>query len=76
MKQAADLKAMDSGGTSDPYVIVFLTSDIRKKYETKVHRKTLSPVFNESFIFQVGCKALCKFIDLFQFSLVLLKFSV
>uniref|UniRef100_A0A8C6XDI3 C2 domain-containing protein n=1 Tax=Naja naja TaxID=35670 RepID=A0A8C6XDI3_NAJNA len=47
---------MDSGGTSDPYVIVFLTSDIRKKYETKVHRKTLNPVYNESFIFQVGCK--------------------
>ncbi|XP_034272761.1 synaptotagmin-8 isoform X2 [Pantherophis guttatus] len=54
VKQAADLKAMDSGGTSDPYVIAFLTSDIRKKYETKVHRKTLNPVFNESFIFQVS----------------------
>ncbi|XP_070621103.1 synaptotagmin-8 [Erythrolamprus reginae] len=54
VKQAADLKAMDSGGTSDPYVIVFLTSDIRKKYETKVHRKTLNPVYNESFIFQVS----------------------
>ncbi|XP_007431740.1 synaptotagmin-2 [Python bivittatus] len=54
VKQAADLKAMDSGGTSDPYVIVFLTSDIRKKYETKVHRKTLNPVFNESFVFQVS----------------------
>uniref|UniRef100_A0ABM5F8M4 Synaptotagmin-8 isoform X1 n=2 Tax=Pogona vitticeps TaxID=103695 RepID=A0ABM5F8M4_9SAUR len=53
VKQAADLKAMDSGGTSDPYVIVYLTSDIRKKYETKVHRKTLSPVFNESFVFQI-----------------------
>ncbi|KAJ7344362.1 hypothetical protein JRQ81_000312 [Phrynocephalus forsythii] len=53
VKQAADLKAMDSGGTSDPYVTVYLTSDIRKKYETKVHRKTLNPVFNESFVFQI-----------------------
>nr|XP_008106275.1 PREDICTED: synaptotagmin-8 [Anolis carolinensis] len=53
VKQAADLKAMDSGGTSDPYVIVYLTSDIRKKYETKVYRKTLNPVFNESFIFHI-----------------------
>ncbi|XP_042293496.1 synaptotagmin-8 [Sceloporus undulatus] len=53
VKQAADLKAMDSGGTSDPYVIVYLTSDIRKKYETKVYRKTLNPVFNESFVFQI-----------------------
>ncbi|XP_061466112.1 synaptotagmin-8 [Rhineura floridana] len=53
VKQAADLKVMDSGGTSDPYVIVYLTSDMRKKYETKVYRKTLNPVFNESFLFQI-----------------------
>nr|XP_056707935.1 synaptotagmin-8 [Euleptes europaea] len=53
VKQAADLKAMDSGGTSDPYVIVYLTSDMKKKYETKVYRKTLNPVFNDSFIFQI-----------------------
>uniref|UniRef100_A0A8C6ZCA6 Synaptotagmin 8 n=1 Tax=Nothoprocta perdicaria TaxID=30464 RepID=A0A8C6ZCA6_NOTPE len=53
VKQAADLKAMDSGGTSDPYVIVYLTSDMKKKYETKVYRKTLNPIFNESFTFQV-----------------------
>ncbi|NXD71998.1 SYT1 protein, partial [Eolophus roseicapillus] len=53
VKQAAELKAMDSGGTSDPYVIVYLTSDMKKRYETKVYRKTLNPVFNESFTFQV-----------------------
>ncbi|XP_009705060.1 PREDICTED: synaptotagmin-8, partial [Cariama cristata] len=53
VKQAAELKAMDSGGTSDPYVIVYLTSDMKKRYETKVYRKTLNPVFNENFTFQV-----------------------
>ncbi|NXP20502.1 SYT1 protein, partial [Scytalopus superciliaris] len=53
VKQAVDLKAMDSGGTSDPYVIIYLTSDVKKRYETKVYRKTLNPVFNESFTFQV-----------------------
>ncbi|NXD83796.1 SYT1 protein, partial [Halcyon senegalensis] len=53
VKQAAELKAMDSGGTSDPYVIVYLTSDTKKRYETKVYRKTLNPIFNESFTFQV-----------------------
>ncbi|NXU87959.1 SYT1 protein, partial [Xiphorhynchus elegans] len=53
VKQAVDLKAMDSGGTSDPYVIVYLTSDMKKRYETKVYRKTLNPIFNESFTFQV-----------------------
>ncbi|NWY58950.1 SYT1 protein, partial [Chionis minor] len=54
VKQAAELKAMDSGGTSDPYVIVYLTSDTKKKYETKVYRKTLNPIFNESFTFLVS----------------------
>lgn len=53
VKQAAALKAMDSGGTSDPYVIVYLTNDVRKKNETKVYRKTLSPSFNETFVFKV-----------------------
>ncbi|KAJ6665035.1 hypothetical protein lerEdw1_005266 [Lerista edwardsae] len=53
VKQAANLKAMDSGGTSDPYVVVYLTSDMRKKFETKVYRKTLNPVFNDSFLFQI-----------------------
>uniref|UniRef100_A0A8D2PFZ9 Synaptotagmin 8 n=1 Tax=Zosterops lateralis melanops TaxID=1220523 RepID=A0A8D2PFZ9_ZOSLA len=52
-----DFEAMDSGGTSDPYVIVYLTSDRRKRYETKVYRKTLNPIFNESFTFQVQTKA-------------------
>ncbi|NXE36447.1 SYT1 protein, partial [Ptilorrhoa leucosticta] len=53
VKQAVELKAMDSSGTSDPYVIVYLTSDVKKRYETKVYRKTLNPIFNESFTFQV-----------------------
>ncbi|XP_075047354.1 synaptotagmin-5 isoform X2 [Mixophyes fleayi] len=51
--QAADLPALDIGGTSDPYVKVFLLPDKKKKYETKVHRKTLNPTFNESFTFKI-----------------------
>lgn len=51
--QAEDLPALDMGGTSDPYVKVYLLPDKKKKFETKVHRKTLSPVFNETFIFKV-----------------------
>lgn len=41
------------GGTSDPYVKVYLLPDKKKKFETKVHRKTLNPVFNEQFTFKV-----------------------
>lgn len=52
--QAADLIGMDMSGTSDPYVKVFILPDKKKKYETKVHRKTLNPVFNETFVFKVS----------------------
>lgn len=44
---------MDIGGTSDPYVKVYLLPDKKKKFETKVQRKNLCPVFNETFIFKV-----------------------
>ncbi|CAL8352680.1 unnamed protein product [Gadus morhua 'NCC'] len=62
--QAADLISMDSGGTSDPYVKVSLLPDKKKKYDTKVHKKTLNPVFNETFVFKVpyeelGGKTVC-----------------
>ncbi|XP_062601764.1 synaptotagmin-1-like isoform X1 [Saccostrea cucullata] len=50
--QAADLPGMDMSGTSDPYVKVYLLPDKKKKFETKVHRKTLNPVFNETFTFK------------------------
>jgi len=52
--QAMELPAMDMGGVSDPYVKVFLVPEIKgmKKFETKVHRKTLNPFFNETFLFK------------------------
>lgn len=51
--QAEELPALDMGGTSDPYVKIYLLPDKKKKFETKVHRKTLNPVFNETFVFKV-----------------------
>lgn len=51
--QAEELPGMDMCGTSDPYVKVYLMPDKKKKFETKVHRKTLNPVFNETFNFKV-----------------------
>uniref|UniRef100_A0A915KUZ0 C2 domain-containing protein n=1 Tax=Romanomermis culicivorax TaxID=13658 RepID=A0A915KUZ0_ROMCU len=50
--QGEDLPGMDMSGTSDPYVKVYLMPEKKKKFETKVHRKTLNPVFNETFIFK------------------------
>ncbi|XP_068453481.1 synaptotagmin-6 [Clinocottus analis] len=50
--RASDLPAKDLCGTSDPYVKVYLLPD-RKKFQTRVHRKTLNPSFDESFQFPV-----------------------
>lgn len=50
---------MDSGGTSDPYVRVLLFPDKKKKFDTKVHKKTLNPVFNETFVFKVSFSHPC-----------------
>ena len=52
--QAEELPGLDMSGTSDPYVKTYLLPDKKKKYETKVHRKTLNPVFNETFVFKVA----------------------
>ncbi|XP_063405091.1 synaptotagmin-9-like [Mytilus trossulus] len=48
---AEDLPARDFSGTSDPYVKIYLLPDRKNKCQTKVHRKTLDPEFNESFTF-------------------------
>ena len=56
--QCKDLMAMDLGGTSDPYVKIYLLPDKKRKQETKVHRKTLDPEFNESFKYEVATSRL------------------
>jgi len=50
---ANDLPAMDLNGTSDPYVKVYVLPDKKKKFETKVQKKSLDPVFDETFNFKV-----------------------
>uniref|UniRef100_A0A8C9S4E3 Synaptotagmin 3 n=1 Tax=Scleropages formosus TaxID=113540 RepID=A0A8C9S4E3_SCLFO len=52
--KALDLPAKDANGFSDPYVKIYLLPDRKKKFQTKVHRKTLNPVFNETFQFGVA----------------------
>ncbi|KAF7259772.1 hypothetical protein EG68_02740, partial [Paragonimus skrjabini miyazakii] len=51
--EAVDLPAMDMCGTSDPYVKLYLLPNKKRKFETKVHRKILNPVFNETFVFKI-----------------------
>ncbi|TSK45837.1 Synaptotagmin-1 [Bagarius yarrelli] len=58
VKEAADLMAMDSSGTSDPYVKVHMYPNKSKTFETKVFRKTINPAFNEHFYYQISHKEL------------------
>lgn len=51
--RGVDLPAKDANGFSDPYVKMYLLPDRKKKFQTKVHRKTLNPIFNETFNFNV-----------------------
>lgn len=48
INQGKDLIAADFGGKSDPYVIVTAAD---RQYTTKVHEKTLNPVWKESTSF-------------------------
>ena len=48
---AVNLPAMDRRGTSDPFVILFLLPNKEEIFESKVHRRTLDPVFDEVFEF-------------------------
>lgn len=50
--QCRDLPPMDMSGKSDPYVKCYILPEKKKKYETKVHRKSLNPIFNETFVFK------------------------
>ncbi|KAK7488978.1 hypothetical protein BaRGS_00019782, partial [Batillaria attramentaria] len=54
ISRAESLPAKDFSGTSDPYVKVYLMPDRKTKHQTKVHRKTLNPEFNETFTFPVA----------------------
>ncbi|XP_072014688.1 synaptotagmin-7-like [Amphiura filiformis] len=50
--RAKGLPAKDFSGTSDPFVKILLLPNKKHKVETKVKRKNLNPVWNETFLFE------------------------
>lgn len=55
--KARNLPKMDITGLSDPYVKIYLLYNGQRisKKKTHVKKRTLNPVFNESFLFDVPC---------------------
>ncbi|PIO76634.1 C2 domain protein [Teladorsagia circumcincta] len=47
------LPAMDRNGMSDPYVKLCILPERKQKYETKIIRNSLNPVYNETFLFSL-----------------------
>ena len=55
--EANDVPSMNSNGTSDPYIKLYLLgpkpSDKIKEVQTKIIEKTLNPIWNEEFHFPI-----------------------
>ena len=54
--KCTNLKAMDTNNLSDPYIKIFQWQNGKRynKQKTTTKIKTRNPVFNESFIFEIG----------------------
>lgn len=59
--KARNLPRMDVTGLADPYVKIYLLMDGKRiaKKKTHVKKRTLSPVFNESFAFDIPTNEVC-----------------
>ncbi|XP_043463969.1 synaptotagmin-5 [Leptopilina heterotoma] len=51
--EARDLRARDLSETADPYAKIRLLPDKNNVWQTRIHRRTLNPVFDEDFVFEV-----------------------
>lgn len=59
--EARDLPGMDLNGLSDPYVNVYMLNNKNfQTFRTKIHKRTLNPVFNETFSYQISYVELAK----------------
>lgn len=51
--EAHDLRARELSGIADPYAKIRLLPDRSNVWQTTIHRRTLNPVFDEDFVFEI-----------------------
>ncbi|KAH8366428.1 hypothetical protein KR084_005443 [Drosophila pseudotakahashii] len=51
--EAQNLQPRQYSGTADPYAKVRLLPDKKNFWQTRIHKRTLNPVFDEQFVFEV-----------------------
>ncbi|XP_055381688.1 synaptotagmin-B [Condylostylus longicornis] len=50
--EAQELQPRDFSGTADPYAKIRLLPDKKNVWQTRIHKKTLNPIFDEDFVFE------------------------
>ncbi|XP_048508331.1 synaptotagmin-5 isoform X2 [Athalia rosae] len=51
--EARNLQGRELSGTADPYAKIRLLPDRSNVWQTRIHKRTLNPVFDEDFVFEV-----------------------
>uniref|UniRef100_A0A1B0CSS2 C2 domain-containing protein n=2 Tax=Lutzomyia longipalpis TaxID=7200 RepID=A0A1B0CSS2_LUTLO len=50
--EAQDLQPRDFSGTADPYCKIRLLPNKTNVWQTRIHKRTLNPIFDEDFVFE------------------------
>ncbi|EDW04129.1 synaptotagmin-5 [Drosophila grimshawi] len=58
--EAQNLQPRQFSGTADPYAKIRLLPDKKNFWQTRIHKKTLNPVFDEQFVFEVNAGVIDK----------------
>ncbi|XP_037927834.1 synaptotagmin-5 [Teleopsis dalmanni] len=58
--EAQNLQPRDFSGTADPYAKVRLLPEKKNFWQTRIHKKTLNPIFDEDFVFEESANVIDK----------------